>query len=74
MDLFLLSTVAFSKPSAPAPDPELERQRKEREEAAKQEKITLAKKEAKQATYDLQRKGRTMLAGYGGYKDEDTLG
>ena len=76
MDLGLLSLVAFSKPSAPAPDPELERQRAEREAAAKEEKIALAKKEAKQASYEQQRKSRTMLAGYGGYTKEDgtTLG
>lgn len=76
IDLGLLSVVAFSSPKAPAPDPELEAQRKEREEAARQEKISLAKKEAKQASYDLTRKGRrTMLAGYGGYSDgKETLG
>ena len=75
IDLGLLSVVAFSSPKAPAPDPELERQRKEREEAAKQEKISLAKKEARQASYEQQRKGRTMLAGYGGYTDDkETLG
>ena len=75
MNLALLSVVAFSSPKAPAPDPELERQRKEREEAAKKEKISLAKKEARQATYDQQRKGRTILAGYRGYQDDtETLG
>jgi len=75
MDLFVLSTVAFSSPKAPAPDPELEAQRKAREEAARKEKIELAQKEAKQATYDLQKRSRTMLAGYGGYQsDRDTLG
>lgn len=74
MDLFLLSTVAFSTPSAPAPDPELEAQRKAREEAAKREKIDLAKQEARQSSQALQKRSRTMLAGYGGYQDKDTLG
>ena len=75
MDLFLLSTVAFSSPSAPAPDPELEAQRKQREEDARKEKIDLARKEAKQATYNLQKRSKTMLAGYRGYQDDgDKLG
>jgi len=70
-DLGLLMTVSLSSPKAPGPDPELERQRKEREEAAKKEKIEIAKKEARQASYDAQKRGRTMLSGYGGYGSSD---
>jgi hypothetical protein len=68
----------FSSPKAPPPDPELERQRKEREEAAKQEKISLAKKEARGASEDLTRRRRgVMLSGYRGYQEPEdgtTLG
>lgn len=75
IDIGLLSVVAFSSPKAPAPDPELERQRKEREAAARDEKIALAKKEARLATDAYQRRSKTMLAGYMGYDDpEDKLG
>jgi len=64
--------LAFSSPKAPPPDPELERARKEREEAAKQEKISLAKKEASMATADLSRRRKSvMLSGYRGYEEED---
>ena len=70
--------LAFSSPKAPPPDPELERQRKEREEAAKQEKISLAKKEARGASEDLTRRRRgVMLSGYRGYQEPEdgtTLG
>lgn len=69
IDLGLLSVVSFSAPSAPAPDPELVRQREEREAQAKADKIALAKKEAKQATYQQQKRSRTMLAGFSGYDD-----
>ena len=65
----------FSSPKAPPPDPELERQRKEREEAAKQEKIKLAKEEARSASEGLSRRTKgVMLSGYRGYQDQDTLG
>ena len=75
MDLLLLSTVAFSTPKAPAPDPELEAATKRREEEAKRERIDIAKSKARSLTYGLQRSGSTMLAGYGGYDDKKgTLG
>jgi len=75
MDLLLLSTVAFSTPKAPAPDPELQAQTKRREEEARQDRINIAKSKARSATYSLQRSGSTMLAGYGGYDDKkSTLG
>jgi len=75
MDLLLLSTVAFSTPKAPAPDPELQAQTKRREEEARQDRINIAKSKARSATYSLQRSGSTMLSGYGGYDDKkSTLG
>jgi len=65
----------FSSPKAPPPDPELERQRKEREEAAKREKISLAKERGQAAAEGLSRRSKgVMLSGYKGYQDEDTLG
>jgi len=75
IDLGLLSVVAFSSPKAPAPDPELEAQRKRREEEARKERIELAQKKGQMAQASLRRR-RTIMGGYRGFNEEDneTLG
>ena len=83
LELFIpVVQLNFSTPSAPAPDPSIEKERKRREAAARAESIEQAKTRAKQARRKSKRGiGSLFSSGYRGFsgaisasQDKDTLG